>query len=92
MTDISETDVGRLSVILIGVSSLAALTWLIGSQYDAVRGITGSLGSMSAIIATGVAAWFAMRSRQRTLAITALLSLAPLVFWIWIFYRASFSA
>jgi hypothetical protein len=85
--DISPGDMLRFAVGRIVVSALAALAFLLGRQYAVVRGTSGGLGIPAALIGGGVAAWFSIRARNRSLLIAALLSILPLACWGWMIYE-----
>jgi hypothetical protein len=72
----------RLVIGLVGISSLAAVVFLAGIHKPEIRGPFGSVGFLAAATGTGVAIWFAIRSRRWPLAAAAIVSLALLVFWL----------
>jgi len=79
-------DVFRVAAGCVAVSFLSAVVYLLGRQSPDLRGVTGGVGVMASLVGSGVAVWFALRSRERKLIAMALLSVLPLGFWCWIFY------
>ena len=84
---INSDGVLRFAVGCLIVSALAALTLLLGSHIPSVRGPSGGLGIMAALIGSGVALWFSIRARDRRLVIAASFSVVLLAFWCWVIYR-----
>ena len=83
----NPTKVLRLAAWCILLSTLAALTFLAGGHTPSVRGPSGGVGFMAALIGSGVAWWFSLRARDPRLVVAALLSLLPLAFWCWQIYE-----
>jgi hypothetical protein len=79
---ISPNAILRLVVALAGVSSLAAVAFLAGIDKPGIRGPFGSVGFLAAATGTGVAMWFAIRSRRWPLAAAAIVLLGLLMFWV----------
>jgi len=84
---LSNAKVFRLAVGCILLSALAALAFLIGGHSPSVRGASGGIGFMAALVGSGVGAWFSFRARDPRLVVAALLSLLPLAFWCWVIYE-----
>jgi len=80
-------DVFRFTAGCITVSFLSAVVYLFFGQISDVRGAVGSIGGMTSLVGSGVAFWFALRSRERKLTAIALLSVLPFGFWCWVIYR-----
>jgi hypothetical protein len=79
---ISPNAILRFVVALAAVSSLAAVASLAGIHKPGIRGPFGSVGFLAAATGTGVAVWFAIRSRRWPLAAAAIVLLGLLVFWV----------
>jgi predicted aconitase with swiveling domain len=77
----------RFAAGSIVVSAVAAVGFLIWGHIPSVRGSAGGVGIMAALFGTGVASWFSIRTRDRSLRIAAVLSLLPLAFWCWVVYE-----
>jgi F0F1-type ATP synthase assembly protein I len=76
----------RFVFIHTGVSSVAAVAFLLFRDVSWVRGAAGGVGIMSALIANGVAIWFAIRARNFKLVVAAVASALPLAFWTWVIF------
>lgn len=83
----SAEEILRLALGSIGVSVFAALAFLIGGHVASVRGPAGGVGIMAALVGSGVALWFSIRSRNTRLTAAAVLSVLPLAFWCWVLYE-----
>jgi len=68
-------------------SMTAGLIYLLFRSVADVRGICGAIGFLSALSGSGVAFWFSLRMRDRACFCAAVLSIVPLVFWIWVIYE-----
>jgi len=80
-------DVFRFAVGCVTVSFLSAVVHLLFRQISDMRGVTAGIGIMASLVGSGVAFWFALRSRERKLTAMALVSALPLGFWCWIIYK-----
>ncbi len=83
---LSPNKISRLVVICIVLSTVAALIFSFAGQIHSVRGLSGSVGFMTALVGSGVAFWFSARSGDARLISAALLSGLPLAFWCWKIY------
>ena len=66
-----------LAAWCIALSAVAALTFLVGNHTPSVRGASGGVGIMAALIRLSVACWFSLRARDARLRVAALASLPP---------------
>ena len=84
---INTDGVLRFAVGCLTASALAALTYLVGGHIGSVRGPSGGVGIMAALIGSGVAVWFSIRARDRRLVLAASVSVLLLAFWCWVIYE-----
>jgi hypothetical protein len=77
----------RLVICWVVLSSSAASVYIFGADVWYIRGVSGAVGVLAAILGAGVAAWFCLRSRSPKLLIAGLLSVLPLGFWVWVVYE-----
>jgi uncharacterized membrane protein len=69
------------------VSMTAGVIYLLFRSAADVRGICGAIGFLSALSGSGVAFWFSLRMRAWFCFGAAVVSVVPLVFWIWLIYE-----
>lgn len=84
------TDLDKIVCFAIGgvVTSIAMGIAFVASSHNAsVRGPVGGIRIMAAFFGGGVAAWFALRTRDLRLVVTAALAGLPLIFWFWVIWR-----
>jgi hypothetical protein len=70
----SPGKIAGLAAWLIALSAVAALVFLVGGHAASVRGPSGAVGFMAALVGSGVSGWFSFRARDRRLGVAALFS------------------
>lgn len=71
---------------LVATSVVAAIVFWFGRHESSVRGVSGSLGTVAAVLNLGASLWSALRVRQWALAGMVVLSFPPAAIWVWVFY------